>query len=403
MVRSAIIRSVQFGPEVDALKSFWASVVSLLLVGGTVGLAVPVPAYANAAPAVFLPEPGGLVVPTTTPDVRIDREVLHFDLTDTRGSALVRASYELANLADRPVSLDLLFVAPGGEDFSVVLDGRTLPVSATTGVAMPEAWTVNLAIDPVSGEEYRTVTPAVSARPKTWAFRLDLPARGGGKLEATYRARYGTDRARQEYMVRMVEYVLGPAKNWAGFGTLEVTILAPSDFAVASVPAIPRAENTGQTVRYSAIFQGVPADVLRISTIFGLATAPPDPVRDNRHLIALALSVLAACLVGLVSWLAASRLPWVWAAATAGAGLGYVATLLAAMYLAQSIAMPEPMTSELAGGSSYGQTFALLGWILWGVVILPGITATTDGVMAASAVSQRRRRRASQPTATPVA
>ncbi|MDO8671163.1 MAG: hypothetical protein Q7O66_06995, partial [Dehalococcoidia bacterium] len=110
--------------------------VLLLVIVMTPWLSVPLTAQANATPSFMLPESGGLVVPTTTSAVRIDRERLTFDLTGDLNQALVKASYDLANVSGQDVSLDLTFIASQSGALVVSLDGSPLAVteSPTTGL-----------------------------------------------------------------------------------------------------------------------------------------------------------------------------------------------------------------------------------------------------------------------------
>ena len=64
-------------------------------------------------------------------------------------------------------------------------------------------------------------------------------------------------------------YVLSPARQWASFGTLDVSVQLPSGWSFASSPGLAR---SGDEARGS--FQGVPADSLGMTAQFPYTVAP---------------------------------------------------------------------------------------------------------------------------------
>jgi uncharacterized iron-regulated membrane protein len=61
-------------------------------------------------------------------------------------------------------------------------------------------------------------------------------------------------------MYRQFAYILAPARSWAGFGGLDVTVHVPDDWSVASRPALQR-----EGALLNGSFNDVPADAIALT------------------------------------------------------------------------------------------------------------------------------------------
>ena len=352
--------------------------------GGAALLAIclallPLVASANAMPSQSVPGSVGLVVPTSTRDVRIEREHLSFDLTGGQ-QALVRATYELVNTAAKEVALDLLFVAPGSKDFAVTLDGSPIQVSGPVKASLPEEWTASRrGVDPRTGAEYEMPEYVANySRNQTWSFPLRLGPGQRGTLAAEYEAVLGYDNQRADYVLRHLMYVLGPANNWGGFGTLEVSATLPSQYVFGSSPPLAKVGEADGVARYAATFQGIPTEVLRLSTM-----RVPSPYATWLAPLEFGLPLAAALAIGIVCGLVGKRIRRAWLAWLAAGTAAFLATMVlapGAVMLATSV---EPLASageDLTGRLGYGYTTLLLLWML---MLAPLLASLVGGLWAA--------------------
>ena len=364
-------------------------VVARLVVLALIMLALaPTPAAANSTPTRRPAENGGLVLPTTTPDVWIGRETLSVDLTGVPSAARVRATYELANLAGKPTSLDLAFVAPSGRDLVVSLDGQPLVVSEAPTDGLPGVWTgVTRAIDPLSGAEYEVGAEYGWGAARAWTFMLTLPAGGAGLLVAEYDAPLGYDRSRHERTVRSFAYALGPARNWAGVGRVEIEVVAPAGWVVAASPALARAGGespASRTVRYAGDFDGVPAEMLRVGLV-----SEPEPLDAFAPWLSLGLPILAAIALGPLGASLGARLRSRWLAAVAGLIVGGGLSLAGGVLLNSYVfGLLVPLSEELAESM-----LVVIATVLSAVVVGPLLGGAIGAIGAYVGWGRRARRR----------
>jgi hypothetical protein len=209
--------------------------------------------------------------------VVITREELVIDLRPlvTGEPAVVEATYHLNNQGPAK-RLELLFIAGGSEinDFEVRLGDRLLPSKALSEDELmrrwdeiPKSWKAPIYGLPGIDMEGTYFTP-VNAPLETWllAFSVELPA-ANSTLRARYRARVpGTDEGASTATWQL-PYVLGPAREWGGFGHLDVRAHLPAGWQHSSRPAL---EREGDVLHGS--FEGIPADALVVAT---RAPVPP--------------------------------------------------------------------------------------------------------------------------------
>ncbi len=306
--------------------------------------AVPAVAFGNSTPAFTVPGSSGLVVPTVNRDVRIERERLSFDFVSSVVTPTVKAGYDLANTSARNVELDLLFVGPTSGNLRLALDGAQLNADKVDKVQLPAGWLApKTGIDPRTGQDYAIADYSGDmGRTSAWSLRIQLPASGRGTLTAEYESLTGYDRKRADYVIRHLAYVLGPAGNWAGFGTLEVTATVPSRYLLASNPGLTRQHDTAGVATYSATFQGIPAEMLRISTM-----ASPSAVSEWVGWTGFGLPFVAGLIVaaGLGTW--CRRINGRVAAFLVGGTLAFVATVALGAALDWTVMAQEPFSSAM--------------------------------------------------------
>jgi len=227
----------------------------------------PVAARADAASpwqaGDVIGEPTGAVA-----YVAITHEDLAFDLRPLADAKPVRvsATYQLRN-DSTATKAPLVFLADhaltGASDFTVAFDGSPLRATPTTLTRLPDAWKPPPATPSLNnGEEIQ-----YSSRPGTaFAFTAVIPP-GSHRLAVAYDVLPGSFNARDAAIVWQIGYVLAPARQWASFGDLSVSVRLPSGWRARALPELARVGDTlvGQ-------FSGLPADSLAISAAF-----PQDP------------------------------------------------------------------------------------------------------------------------------
>ncbi|MBN79302.1 MAG: hypothetical protein CMJ70_04110 [Planctomycetaceae bacterium] len=254
-------------------------------------------AWPNAGPrstgAFVIAEPPGVA------DVQIARETLSIDLRPAQlgQKAIVEATYLLHNEGEERL-LELLFAFGSREnkDWSITLDDKPLEGVITPGADMPIAWrppreTPGLESDtPLSyGLGWPTVAPL--------AFKLVVPS-GNAVLKVRYQAEIALNYARPS-MYRQFAYILSPARSWASFGGLDLTIQVPGGWSVAATLDL---EREGDLLRGN--FDRIPADSLAITM------RPAVPVGYQRL---FEVSRAVAIFLGLAGWFGCWKAGRVWA------------------------------------------------------------------------------------------
>jgi hypothetical protein len=124
------------------------------------------------------------------------------------------------------------------------------------------------------------------------AFFVLLPP-GMSTLRVRYQARAaGADEYRYPTATWQFPYILAPAREWGGFGGLDVTVQLPAGWQSASEPLL---ERDGDTLRRS--FSSLPADVLCIA-----ARAPIPSAFDRTIQLFVGLYIGAVLGGGLLCW-----------------------------------------------------------------------------------------------------
>jgi hypothetical protein len=302
-------------------------------------------------------------------DVTIEHETLRMDLRPLAHAnpAMVEAVYRVRN--DGPArGLDLLFVANGlarGKT-TVEIDGHAVSATPRAAGTLPASWRAPSATPDPAG-----ATGTLPYEPRgegTLAFRVSLPA-GRHEIRVRYPADATAYQRNELTPVWQLGYVLAPARDWAGFGTLDVRVDVPRGWAARS--SVPLRREGGAL---TGSFRGVPADAI------ALAVQKPEPSAGPWYLLWF---VLATALLALCAWLAwrlGMRLgrrgrssAW---ALPASAGMVIAWSIAAAVAYSAVPALVEWQAGPYVGGyavraMSYGSTIFLL--LLVPVMLISGV------------------------------
>jgi len=201
-------------------------------------------------------------------------------------TALVDARYTLRN-DGAAQGIDLVFVTaslavPRSE---VLFDGS--PVASVTGPlgAVPKSWMPppgTPSLDGGADIDYHVDTPVAIT------FHVEMGT-GRHTMETRYTAvpaqqsGYGAPRAWQ------LAFVLSPARQWGGFGDLNVSVRVPSGWDAAVRPGLSRAGDV-----LTGHFNGLPSDAIAITTRM---PNPPD-LTNAGWLVGLVLVLASAVAIG---------------------------------------------------------------------------------------------------------
>lgn len=335
----------------------------------------------SASANVGRPNTGGQVAgePAGIENISIEREALTLDLRPLAegGAVRVEAVYRLNNTGPER-SLELLFAA--GSDvsqFRVTLDDVPLASKPISKETLPASWTAPGKTPSIPGRHSHGELQYKPGNATPVGFTVVIPP-GRHTLKAGYEGEAGTHQEGEPTVYRQFAYVLAPAKSWAGFGGLDVTVHVPPGWHAGVTPDLNR---DGDTL--TGHFDSVPADSLAI-TVQAPEGGAYQPVRWGT--LALFLTTLV---VGLVACVIFGRrlgqrnaTAWHW---SIGAGLLWGAIVLGTGLLA--IFAPDWALSGQASHYGYGQAFAVIGVVLLAIVVAP----LGFGVMLLTAALSRKR------------
>ncbi len=354
------------------------------------------PARANMANPVQPGTPAG--EPTAAlAGLRIARETLTLDLRrlaapragDVR-FAVVEAVYGIVN--DGPArTLPVEFVALGQDVGAGQVWVDEVPVEAqrVARLAVPDLWTGIASSPGFDGEPiaYESAT----SDPSGLRFTLTIGP-GAHRVRVRYRVRAGSnDQGDHPNATWQVAYSLAPARLWAGFGQLDVDVVAPAGWDVAASLPLRREPAASDTaaVRLVGRFGQLPGDVLAVS-----ARAPAPVWRRPLHALAFGVAFVVAAIFGVLGGIAVGRRGTKAAWALPVSLLGGVSAA-AALVLLRSIADSLGDSSALGYGSIMGSIF-----LLGPAMLLLG-TAVAQTVAAATARRTRRAMAAQRPPYEP--
>ncbi|HJZ93876.1 MAG TPA: hypothetical protein VKE40_23585 [Gemmataceae bacterium] len=342
-------------------RPIWIAILGLL--------ALPATGRANVGP----PYSGGQLTadPVGIKDVAIEREELTINLRPLAevGRARVEAVYHLNN-AGAERKLDLLFASGSADvaEFRVMFDDRPVPSSRAPSATLPESWKAPKATPALDGDsplQYplyhaRAVTPV--------AFAVVVPE-GRHTLKVTYAADAGTHLDGYPTVYRQFAYVLAPARSWAGFGGLDVTVHVPDGWRAAATPELTR---DGDTL--SGHFSDVPADSIALTIQAPAGPAYWPVVCGTLGLFGLAIlgGAFVCWRAGRAKGRALARSPdagHAWPRSVV-VGLAWGVVVLGTGLLA-TFAPDWILPSGHASHYGYGQPLAMIGEVLLAVILVP--------------------------------
>lgn len=356
----------------------------LVLVLGLLLSALPGSATAN----VGAPTRGGQRAgePTGIVDVAITRKELVIDLRKLPddGPVTVAATYQLENRAGAR-RLDLVFASGADElvDLRISFDDRPLATRLLDGAILPASWQAPTET-PLPGGG--TLGFTLERANGTAGFQLDVPP-GRHELAISYAARAMTHHARHPVLLHQFGYVLSPARTWAGFGGLDVTVHTPPGWIAAITPAMPR---TGDALH--ATFTNIPADAIALTVHAPLGAYPILGIVSS---ILLALVILGGgVLVYLTAYRRQQRRAQAGEPCTRGPAAFVVGALWATAFLAAGVfailgpdlALPEQQIDRRGYGDGFAVVFVvMLSPVVFGLGLGLGLRAGRRGHAAGSA------------------
>ena len=235
---------------------------------------------------------------------------------------------------------------------------------------MPTSWRPPKEAPGIESEKTFYLFSSRGTPPALVAISLVLPP-GPSTLHVYYRAR-ACGAAERPTVTWQLPYVLAPARQWGGFGGLDVTVNLPSGWEARSTPAL---EREGDTLRGS--FDGLPADALLLATG---SSVPP----AYYWAVHLPEALWATLLLGgpLTCWWAGRRLGRARAAGLRRLALGLVPALLwgALIYASVPVSM-DIIRITLHGqeSPSFGEPWfagPCLNFIIIPAAVFLGVTLT---------------------------
>lgn len=313
---------------------------------------------------------GPLMAQEPTP-VRVDSEELSFTLSDDLEFAKVVATYRMTNTGAAIASNEVAFVFVRGEEHhslgsnlapvpTVLIDGAETPVRVFEG--QEEAGSRNA---PWTKVEHQQLGWMV--------FHLDFAPGQARTVEVRYPHRPTLDLSERVNPTFTYDYLLSPAKSWASFGPLQITVQLPAETElVASTIALKR-----EGTRYRAALPALPEGELTfsVSSARGLWFGFNSPAGYF-------------ALVGAVLALVALPLPWLlgrrWRRARPLTSTIWMVFCIGVLVLALAItavATAGSWAPRHAFGFGYGGAFILMFFIF---------LATITGMIAAGVAARGR-------------
>lgn len=233
--------------------------------------------------------------------IAIVEEDLVFDLlplAETGREYEVSASYKLNNHGPA-AQVELLFVSPGITSAQAKLDDAPLEFVREENVPVPREWSAPDRSPPLAGENedgWEIFYHGFRGEQREFYYVLRFKAAilpGEHVLTVRYQTDASSHYVGDPYEMYQVGYVLSPAKSWQSFGTLNLTLRVPEDWAFASSLPLEAAEGG-----FAARFDGLPADNLAFSL---------QPQVDQSALAWAAAVPIVALVLGLLLALFAGR------------------------------------------------------------------------------------------------
>jgi hypothetical protein len=255
----------------------------------------------------------------------------------------------------------------------VMFDGQPVQFTPTTAATLPESWRAPSTTPLFDGGELQY---HLRSEELSMSFQLVVPP-GRHDLAVSYRAEAVTYHHDDPTVLRQFAYVLSPARTWAGFGGLDVTVHVPAGWHAAVEPALTR---EGDMLR--GTFEDVPADAIALTVQAPVGNYTL--VADATRVVFLLVVIGGGFVVAWRTWVRARRREARPASGLAALGRGFAwgAAVLATGVLA--IAAPELTLPEgQANHYGYGQALAYV------VVVLASAVAVVIGAIVSRVVGRR--------------
>ncbi len=303
------------------------------------------------------------VEPTGLEKIAITRETLTIDLRSLsqNQAALVEAIYQLNNSAAAQ-KIELVFVAAAQnvQHFQVWLDEQEIPSQAMERQNLPSSWQAPRHTPGFnSGQEILfAALPATLTKPLQ--FAITIPA-GAHKIKVKYQSALSFNVSGEPIKYWQFAYVLAPARDWASFGGLDITVNLPLGYRHAS--SLPLQQNK-EILRGS--FSEIPADALTMT----LQLMPPrayqfaDAFGFWIFVASLPLGLLVCLWLG---WKQTHKQSTGWLSAFAGAAAGAIVIGLSGWFaiFGAEYFIPEKEIAHYG----YGSFFQVVGLLLLAMFI----------------------------------
>jgi hypothetical protein len=230
-------------------------------------LVAPASVSANFRPGAFGEPAGEPLESDWFRNIHVLHEDLHFDLRplEDDGFPVVEVRYRIRN--DGPaLDAPLEFISPGIRRSSVLVDGCVVPADAMGDPRHLDEWHMEVDVPTIGGGTH------------PYSYILGGTRRGdpdGESIRFVASMEHGEHDLLVRYDVRPmshagwrmaeqfdVAYLLAPARAWASFGELDVTVLLPEEWEFASTLPLAR---KGDEAR--GTFDGLPADALAVAAV----------------------------------------------------------------------------------------------------------------------------------------
>lgn len=274
-----------------------------------------------------------------------------------RAYALVEASYQIVRKG-APKAVDLVFVAPGQDGRAEVwLDDQPQTFVAQKSEKLPQQWKSPPTTPRAGGGSELAFEPLHPDQ--VLRFRLKF-APGQHTVRVKYDLRPTAMCSGSPLRYWQLAYVLAPARQWAGFGSLDAQVLLPEGWQLAT--SLPMEKDVqGWRGRWS----GVPADFLTLSA---QAPIPAQwPILETLAGLCVIVPVGLAWMAG--GWLGRQRRSLWWSLPLAWglAGLAMVS------FLGLGFAALERITAHPPGQSSWNWSYGQSMGIFFGSVPLAAV------------------------------
>ncbi len=218
---------------------------------------------------IAAPSQGGIVSaePSGLENIFISRETLTIDfrplgemqsVRDNK-SVLVEAVYEVENKGeDKDLKLVFVVGSKNVEDFEISIDDKKVEKTETVeNSTLPKSWQTPLET-PWENDRKLMYNPS-SGQIESVSFALSIP-KGKHTIKATYRSEAAVYSNLGKMKAFQFAYILAPAREWADFGGLEISVFLPANWKAETLPQLTR---EGDVLKGN--FAQIPADSLAVT------------------------------------------------------------------------------------------------------------------------------------------